>query len=64
LRPAALNPEFVLCSRERIDRWHERGYAVNVWTVDGEGPIRACREMQVDGVITNDPARTREILGR
>jgi glycerophosphoryl diester phosphodiesterase len=62
LRPAALNPEFVLCTRERIERWHERGYAVNVWTVDGEGPIRACQELAVDGVITNDPARTRRIL--
>jgi glycerophosphoryl diester phosphodiesterase len=63
LRPSALNPEFVLCTQERIDRWHERGYAVNVWTVDGEGPVRACQELGVDGVITNDPARTRRILG-
>jgi glycerophosphoryl diester phosphodiesterase len=62
LRPAALNPELVLCTRERVDRWHERGYAVNVWTVDGEGPVRACQELGVDGIITNDPARTRKIL--
>lgn len=63
LRPAALNPEFVLCTRERVAAWHARGYAVNVWTVDGEGPVRACQELGVDGLITNDPARTRKILG-
>jgi glycerophosphoryl diester phosphodiesterase len=25
--------------------------------------VRACRDMGVDGIITNDPARTRAILG-
>jgi glycerophosphoryl diester phosphodiesterase len=63
LRPSALNPELVLCSAPRVARWHARGYAVNVWTVDGEGPVRACRDMGVDGIITNDPARTRAALG-
>jgi glycerophosphoryl diester phosphodiesterase len=62
LRPAALNPELALCSRERVDRWHARGYAVNVWTVDGEGPVRTAQDLGVDGIITNDPARTRSIL--
>jgi glycerophosphoryl diester phosphodiesterase len=62
LRPSALNPELVLCTERKVARWHARGYAVNVWTVDGEGPVRACRAMGVDGIITNDPARTRELL--
>jgi glycerophosphoryl diester phosphodiesterase len=59
LRPAALNPEFVLCTPTRVARWRALGYAVNVWTVDGESAVRACRDMHVDGVITNDPAATR-----
>ncbi len=62
LRPAALNPERVLCTKARVAAWHARGYAVNVWTVDGEADVRACRDMGVDGVITNDPARTRALL--
>jgi glycerophosphoryl diester phosphodiesterase len=62
LRPAALNPDVALCTPERVARWHARGYGVNVWTVDDEATLRACRDMGVDGVITNDPARTREIL--
>jgi glycerophosphoryl diester phosphodiesterase len=62
LRPAALNPELVLCTPARVARWRALGYAVNVWTVDGEPAVRACREMGVDGIITNDPAATREVL--
>ncbi len=62
LHPSALNPDFELCSRERVARWHARGFSVNVWTVDGEERVRACRDMHVDGVITNDPAKTRKIL--
>ena len=62
LRPAALNPELVLCTPARVARWHAFGYAVNVWTVDDEAAVRACRDMRVDGIITNDPARTRAIL--
>jgi glycerophosphoryl diester phosphodiesterase len=63
LRPAGLNPELVLCTPARVARWHALGYAVNVWTVDDAAAVRACRDMGVDGIITNDPARTRAILG-
>jgi glycerophosphoryl diester phosphodiesterase len=59
LRPAALNPELALCTPARVARWRALGYAVNVWTVDGEHAVRACRDMGVDGVITNDPGATR-----
>ena len=62
LRPFALNPELVLCSAERVSGWHRRGYMVNVWTVDDPAALAACRRMRVDGVITNDPARSRAVL--
>jgi glycerophosphoryl diester phosphodiesterase len=62
LRPFALHPEFVLCSHDRVGGWHRRGYMVNVWTVDGPAAIAACRRMQVDGIVTNDPARSRAAL--
>jgi glycerophosphoryl diester phosphodiesterase len=62
LKPAALNPELALCTPARVARWRALGYAVNVWTVDGEAAVRACREMGVDGIITNDPAATRAAL--
>jgi glycerophosphoryl diester phosphodiesterase len=62
LKPAALNPELVLCTPARVARWRALGYAVNVWTVDGEPAVRACRAMRVDGVISNDPSATRAWL--
>jgi glycerophosphoryl diester phosphodiesterase len=62
LRPSALNPDVALCTPERVVRWHARGYAVNVWTVDDEARLHACRDMGVDGIITNDPARSRRAL--
>jgi glycerophosphoryl diester phosphodiesterase len=62
LRPAALNPELVLCTPGRVAAWHRRGYLVNVWTVDDPAALAACRRMGVDGVITNDPARSRAAL--
>ncbi len=62
LRPAALHPELVLCTPARVAAWRRRGYLVNVWTVDDPGALAACRRMGVDGVITNDPARSRAAL--
>ena len=63
LRPFALHPEWTLCTREAVGRWHARGYAVNVWTVDDPARLRALADMGVDGVITNDPAAARKALG-
>jgi glycerophosphoryl diester phosphodiesterase len=62
LRPLALHPELVLCSPKRVAAWKRRGYMLSVWTVDDPAALRACREMAVDGVITNDPGRARAIL--
>ena len=62
LRPFAMHPEMVLCTEERVAAWHRRGYMVNVWTVDDPAQLAACRKMRIDGVITNDPKRTRALL--
>jgi glycerophosphoryl diester phosphodiesterase len=62
LQPVAVHPEIVLCTPARVAGWRRRGYMVNVWTVDGPGKVRACRDLGVDAVITNDPARTRSLL--
>ena len=62
LRPRALHPEASLCTPARVRRWQARGHQVNVWTVDDAAMLRALSAMGVDGIITNDPGRTREIL--
>ncbi|MBN2575355.1 MAG: glycerophosphodiester phosphodiesterase [Deltaproteobacteria bacterium] len=62
LRPFAVHPEDGLCGPEAVARWHERGYAVNVWTVDAAARLQALSAMGVDGIITNDPAGARAAL--
>jgi glycerophosphoryl diester phosphodiesterase len=62
LQPFALHPEFTLCHRDSVARWHARGYMVNVWTVDDPSALRAAAAMDIDAIITNDPARARGIL--
>jgi glycerophosphoryl diester phosphodiesterase len=62
LRPFALNPEWRLCRPARVARWRAHGYFLAVWTVDAPADLRACRDLGVDAVITNDPARARTAL--
>jgi glycerophosphoryl diester phosphodiesterase len=56
---AAVHPEHVLATPERVSRWRRRGYSVACWTVDD--PERAARLHQsgVTGVITNRPGPMR-----
>jgi glycerophosphoryl diester phosphodiesterase len=62
LRPLALHPDRVLVTGNALARWRLEGYAVNVWTVDDEAEIARLCALGVDGIITNDPARTRTLL--
>lgn len=47
---------------ERLAQLRERGETCAVWTVDDPESICKLARMGVDAIITNDPARTREIL--
>ncbi|HSS37400.1 MAG TPA: glycerophosphodiester phosphodiesterase, partial [Polyangia bacterium] len=62
LGASAAHPEAVLCSRLAVERWHRRGYRVNVWTVDAPAELARLRAIGVDGIITNDPAAARRAL--
>jgi glycerophosphoryl diester phosphodiesterase len=62
LRPQAVHPERVLVTGASLARWRLEGYAVNVWTVDDAAEIARLSALGVDGIITNDPARTRGLL--
>lgn len=47
-----------------VERVHERGGRVHVWTVDERSDLDLCVRLGVDAVITNRPGRVREWLGR
>lgn len=63
LQPAALHPDRTLATPARVAAWHQRGYAVNVWTVDRPDELAALAAAGCDGLITNDPALARTTLG-
>jgi glycerophosphoryl diester phosphodiesterase len=56
LAVAALHPEHVLATPDRVARWRGRGYSVACWTVDDPGRAAALVESGVCGLITNRPA--------
>src|SRR5207248_8679239 len=62
LRPLALHPEAALVDAIALARWRRRGYAVNVWTVDHPFEVAPLVALGVDGIITNQPARTRALV--
>jgi len=62
VRPGAVHPHASLCTAERLERWHRRGYLVNTWTVDDPERARTLARAGVDGIITNDPGRLRRVL--
>ena len=45
-----------------MQRAHELGLQIRVWTVDTEEEVKACIGKDVDVIITNDPARVRKYI--
>jgi glycerophosphoryl diester phosphodiesterase len=53
---AALHPESLLCTTERVAQWQEDGFAINAWTADEPDELLRLAEVGVDAVCTNVPA--------
>ncbi len=54
----AIHPYWRVVSLGLTSRAHDLGMEVNAWTVDDAATIHRLVTMDVDGIITNDPAKT------
>jgi glycerophosphoryl diester phosphodiesterase len=45
-----------------VDKVRKHGQQINTWTVDDPQEIKRLTTLGVDGIITNDPQRSREIM--
>ena len=61
-RVAGLDKELVRRWPKTVQRQHERGHHVYVFTVDDESDIDLCLELGVEAIITNRPAFVRDRL--
>ncbi|MFG2325044.1 glycerophosphodiester phosphodiesterase [Streptomyces sp. NPDC048568] len=50
-----INPQHTVTDQTLVDRIHELGMDINVWTVDEPGAIRKMTGLGVDGIITDYP---------
>ena len=62
--PDALHPEKHLVTQEYMAWAKERGYRVNVWTVDEPGEMERLMALGVDGIITNRPKVLASLIDR
>jgi len=53
-----------IVTRGLIDRAHEAGLAVHVWTLNDESSMQAALDLDVDGVMTDQPELLKRILVR
>ena len=59
---AAMNPFARFTSKKAVRFYHSLGKKVYPWTVDDEHTIKRLTACNVDGIITNNPKETREII--
>jgi glycerophosphoryl diester phosphodiesterase len=58
----SVHPRFEMVDRALCARARTRGLSVLVWTVDAPDAMRRMIVAGVDGIMTNDPERLREVI--
>lgn len=60
----ALHPNIRDVNRQQVQRVHRLERRVHIWTVNAPDEIRRMQELEVDGIITDDPQAAVSALGR
>lgn len=58
----AVHPAFYAIDKDSVKDCKKEGIAVNVWTVDIDTDIKKAADMEVSGIITNEPQKALRIL--
>ncbi len=62
IAPEALHPHISLVDYDFVQRAHDQGYMVNVWTVNEPEDARRLAAWGVDAIVTDDPELIRRAL--
>jgi len=57
LKASAIHPSIGIITRDNVQRCHETGFDVNVWTVNDPEAIQRMQDFGVDGIISDYPDR-------
>ena len=60
--PQIIHPYLIDVNQPYIEREHNAGRRVHVWTVNAEADIRRLKSYEVDGLFTDNPLKTKNIL--
>ena len=61
---SGLNPDINCLNESLVSDAHKKGLSVWVYTVDKKQDIDYCRSLNIDGIFTNYPAKTRQYLSQ
>ena len=56
------HPSYSTIDINTVKDMHANGVGVNVWTVDEEADVHSMLSFKVDGIITNQPERVKQIV--
>ena len=62
LKYQALHPEVNDVTPAMMEQAHKHGYRIHVYTVNQVDVLHRLKEMQVDGIFTDDPLLARQVL--
>lgn len=62
LHAVSIHVDPPLATESNLERWHDAGLRVLVWTVNDPAQARRLIERGVDGIMTDDPRRMRKKL--
>ncbi len=62
LHPYSLHPSFALLKKNLVNKAHRHHRQVIAWTINNIEQLHTCIDLQIDGMITDDPGWMRDAM--